>query len=75
MYSHVIIHFENTHPFAIVEELGREIQASHWVSVQVTKYYNKLAHAGAMQQRCFLKRIVEKILDIFEQHSRVLKAS
>ncbi|KAL0358657.1 UNVERIFIED_CONTAM: Dolichyl-diphosphooligosaccharide--protein glycosyltransferase subunitB [Sesamum angustifolium] len=51
-YSPIIIHFENNNPFAVVEELEREIEVSHWGSVQVTEHY-KLAHAGA--KRCFLK--------------------
>ncbi|GER48941.1 glycosyltransferase subunit [Striga asiatica] len=45
-YSPVIVHFENNHPFAVVEELEREIEISHWGSVQVTEHY-KLANAGA----------------------------
>ncbi|CAA0806365.1 Dolichyl-diphosphooligosaccharide--protein glycosyltransferase subunit 1B [Striga hermonthica] len=33
-YSPIIVHFENNHPFAVVEELEREIEISHWGSVQ-----------------------------------------
>ncbi|GER51451.1 glycosyltransferase subunit [Striga asiatica] len=45
-YSPIIVHFENNHPFAVVEELEREIEISHWGNVQVTEHY-KLAHNGA----------------------------
>lgn len=51
-YSPIIIHFENNHPFAVVEELEREIEISHWGSVQVTEHY-KLAHAGAKHKGVF----------------------
>ncbi|KAI3458972.1 hypothetical protein Pfo_015635 [Paulownia fortunei] len=51
-YSPVIIHFENNHPFAVVEELEREIELSHWGSIQVTEHY-KLAHAGAKHTGVF----------------------
>ncbi|KAH6804900.1 Ribophorin I [Perilla frutescens var. frutescens] len=51
-YSPIIIHFENNHPFAVVEELEREIEISHWGSVQVTEHY-KLAHAGAKHRGVF----------------------
>ncbi|KZV35340.1 dolichyl-diphosphooligosaccharide--protein glycosyltransferase subunit 1B [Dorcoceras hygrometricum] len=51
-YSPVIIHFENNHPFAVVEELEREIEISHWGSIQVTEHYS-LAHAGARHKGVF----------------------
>ncbi|KAK4435997.1 Dolichyl-diphosphooligosaccharide--protein glycosyltransferase subunitB [Sesamum alatum] len=51
-YSPIIIHFENNNPFAVVEELEREIEVSHWGSVQVTEHY-KLAHAGAKHKGVF----------------------
>ncbi|KAG6402273.1 hypothetical protein SASPL_139150 [Salvia splendens] len=51
-YSPIIVHFENNHPFAVVEELEREIEISHWGSVQVTESY-KLAHAGAKHKGAF----------------------
>lgn len=51
-YSPIIVHFENNHPFAVVEELEREIEISHWGSVQVTEHY-KLAHAGAKHTGVF----------------------
>lgn len=51
-YSPIIIHFENNHPFAVVEELEREFEISHWGSVQITDRY-KLAHAGAKHKGAF----------------------
>ncbi|CAI9773941.1 unnamed protein product [Fraxinus pennsylvanica] len=51
-YSPVIIHLENNNAFAVVEELEREIEISHWGSVQVTEHYN-LAHAGARHRGIF----------------------
>lgn len=45
-YSSIIVHFENNKPFAVAEELVREIEISHWGNVQVTEYYN-LIHGGA----------------------------
>ncbi|KAG8380507.1 hypothetical protein BUALT_Bualt06G0022800 [Buddleja alternifolia] len=51
-YSPVIVHFENNNAFAVVEELEREIEVSHWGSVQVTEHY-KLAHAGAKHKGVF----------------------
>lgn len=51
-YSPILVHFENNHPFAVVEELEREIEISHWGSVQVTEHY-KLAHAGAKHKGVF----------------------
>lgn len=51
-YSPIIIHFENNHPFAVVEELEREFEISHWGSVLITDRY-KLAHAGAKHKGAF----------------------
>ncbi|XP_019223466.1 PREDICTED: dolichyl-diphosphooligosaccharide--protein glycosyltransferase subunit 1B isoform X2 [Nicotiana attenuata] len=51
-YSPVIVHFENNNAFAVVEELVREIEISHWGSVQVTEHY-KLVHAGARHKGVF----------------------
>ncbi|CAA2970835.1 dolichyl-diphosphooligosaccharide--glycosyltransferase subunit 1B [Olea europaea subsp. europaea] len=51
-YSPVIIHLENNNAFAVVEELEREIEISHWGSIQVTEHY-KLAHAGARHRGIF----------------------
>ncbi|KAL8051764.1 hypothetical protein ABFX02_06G170000 [Erythranthe guttata] len=50
--SPIVIHFENNHPFAVVEELEREIEISHWGTVQVTEHY-KLANAGAKHKGVF----------------------
>ncbi|KAF5199020.1 Dolichyl-diphosphooligosaccharide--protein glycosyltransferase subunit [Thalictrum thalictroides] len=51
-YSPIIVHFENNHPFAVVEELLREVEISHWGSVQITEHY-KLVHAGARHKGIF----------------------
>ncbi|OWM70199.1 hypothetical protein CDL15_Pgr026049 [Punica granatum] len=51
-YSPIIVHFENNNPFAVVEELVREVEISHWGSIQVTEQY-KLAHAGARHKGVF----------------------
>ncbi|XP_027365735.1 dolichyl-diphosphooligosaccharide--protein glycosyltransferase subunit 1B [Abrus precatorius] len=51
-YSPVLVHFENNNPFAVVEELEREIEISHWGSIQVTEQY-RLAHAGARHKGVF----------------------
>ncbi|KAK9158404.1 hypothetical protein Scep_004978 [Stephania cephalantha] len=51
-YSPIIIHFENNHPFAVVEELLREVEISHWGSIQITEHY-KLVHAGARHKGVF----------------------
>ncbi|XP_038712028.1 dolichyl-diphosphooligosaccharide--protein glycosyltransferase subunit 1B [Tripterygium wilfordii] len=51
-YSPIIVHFENNHPFAVVEELVREVELSHWGNLQITEHY-KLAHAGARHKGVF----------------------
>lgn len=51
-YSPIIIHFENNNPFAVVEEFVREIEISHWGTLQITEHY-KLAHAGARHKGGF----------------------
>ncbi|KAL3650014.1 Dolichyl-diphosphooligosaccharide--protein glycosyltransferase subunit 1B [Castilleja foliolosa] len=51
-YTPIVAHFENNQPFAVVEELEREIEISHWGNVQVTEHY-KLAHAGAKHKGSF----------------------
>ncbi|KAF6167851.1 hypothetical protein GIB67_027629 [Kingdonia uniflora] len=51
-FSPVIVHFENNHPFSVVEELLREVEISHWGSVQITESY-KLVHAGARHKGVF----------------------
>ncbi|CAL5383319.1 unnamed protein product [Camellia sinensis] len=45
-YSSIIVHFENNQPFAVAQELVRDIEISHWGNVQVTEHYN-LIHGGA----------------------------
>lgn len=51
-FSPIIVHFENNNPFAVVEELVREVEISHWGSLQVTEHY-KLVHAGARHKGVF----------------------
>lgn len=51
-YSPIVVHFENNHPFAVAEDLLREIEISHWGIVQVTEYYT-LLHAGARNKGGF----------------------
>lgn len=51
-FSPILLHFENNYPFAVVEELVREIEISHWGSIQITEHY-KLAHAGARHKGVF----------------------
>ncbi|XP_041023152.1 dolichyl-diphosphooligosaccharide--protein glycosyltransferase subunit 1B [Juglans microcarpa x Juglans regia] len=48
----IILHFENNNPFAIVEELVREVEISHWGNLQITESY-RLAHAGARHKGMF----------------------
>lgn len=51
-FSPVIVHFENNRPFAVVEELVREVEISHWGSIQVREHY-RLAHVGARLKGVF----------------------
>lgn len=51
-YLPILVHFENNNPFAAVEELVRQIEISHWGSIQVTESY-KLVHAGARLKGIF----------------------
>lgn len=45
-YTPVAVHFLSNQPFAVAQELIREIEISHWGNVQVTEHY-KLVHGGA----------------------------
>ncbi|CAI9115192.1 OLC1v1016031C2 [Oldenlandia corymbosa var. corymbosa] len=45
-YRPIMAHFMSNGPFAVAQELVREIEVSHWGSVQITEHYN-LIHAGA----------------------------
>lgn len=56
--SPILIHFENNNPFAVVEELVREVEISHWGSLQIKEYY-QLKHAGARHKGVF-SRLVEE---------------
>ncbi|XVF83199.1 hypothetical protein PTKIN_Ptkin16aG0114800 [Pterospermum kingtungense] len=51
-FSPILVHFENNSPFAVVEELVREIEISHWGNLQVTEQYT-LVHAGARHKGVF----------------------
>ncbi|KAI4351403.1 hypothetical protein L6164_005772 [Bauhinia variegata] len=51
-YLPILVHFENNNPFAVVEELEREVEISHWGSIQVTERY-RLFHAGARHKGVF----------------------
>ncbi|XP_024018890.1 dolichyl-diphosphooligosaccharide--protein glycosyltransferase subunit 1B [Morus notabilis] len=51
-FSPIIVHFENNNAFAVVEELVREVEISHWGSLQITEHY-KLVHAGARHKGVF----------------------
>ncbi|XP_044968742.1 dolichyl-diphosphooligosaccharide--protein glycosyltransferase subunit 1B [Hordeum vulgare subsp. vulgare] len=51
-YSPIILHYENNHAFAVVEELVRKVEISHWGNVQVTEHY-KLKHGGAKHKGVF----------------------
>ncbi|MQM14110.1 hypothetical protein Taro_047041 [Colocasia esculenta] len=44
-YMPIVVHFESSRPFAVAQELLREIEISHWGNVQVTEHY-KLVHDG-----------------------------
>ncbi|KAD7480013.1 hypothetical protein E3N88_03149 [Mikania micrantha] len=51
-YTPILVHFENNNPFAVVEELVREIEISHWGNLQVTEHYT-LVHNGARHKGGF----------------------
>ncbi|XP_023002584.1 dolichyl-diphosphooligosaccharide--protein glycosyltransferase subunit 1A-like [Cucurbita maxima] len=42
-------HFENNSPFPVAQELVREVEISHWGSIQITEHYN-LVHGGAQSR-------------------------
>ena len=49
----ITLHFENNQPFAVVEELVREVEISHWGNVYVTEHYYELANKGARLKGSF----------------------
>lgn len=55
-FSPIYVHFESNQPFAIAEELIREIEISHWGNVQVTEHY-KLIHGGAQSKGEFSRYV------------------
>lgn len=56
-YSPIVIHFESNQPFAVAQELVREIEISHWGNVQVTEHY-KLVHGGAQSKGEFSRFVL-----------------
>lgn len=48
-YTPTAFHFENNKPFAVAQELVREIEISHWGNVQITEHY-KIIHGGAQSK-------------------------
>lgn len=62
-YSPIVVHFESNQPFAVAQELVREIEISHWGNVQVTEHYN-LFHGGAQSKGEF-SRFVHIVLTAF----------
>lgn len=55
-YSPIVVHFETNQPFAVAQELVREIEISHWGNVQVTEHYN-IVHGGAKSKGEFSRSI------------------
>ena len=51
-FSPIMVHFENNNPFAVVEELVREVEISHWGSLTITEQYT-VVHAGARHKGVF----------------------
>lgn len=60
-HSPIVVHFESNKPFALAEELVREIEISHWGNVQVTEHYN-IIHAGAQSKGEFSRSVPVLIL-------------
>lgn len=48
----ITVHYENNQPFAVVEELVREIELSNWGNIYVTEKYH-LTHGGARHKGGF----------------------
>ncbi|XWS26041.1 hypothetical protein CRYUN_Cryun27aG0119300 [Craigia yunnanensis] len=48
-YSPIVVHFESNQPFAVAQELVKEVEISHWGNVKVTEHY-KLIHGGAQSK-------------------------
>jgi oligosaccharyltransferase complex subunit alpha (ribophorin I) len=63
-YSPILLHHENNHPFAVVEELVRKVEISHWGNVQVTEQY-KLKHGGARHKGVFSRLAATVFNSIF----------
>lgn len=56
-YMPITAHFENNEPFAVVKELEREIEISHWGNIYITEKYH-LTHAGARHKGGFSRYVV-----------------
>lgn len=61
-YLPILVHYENNRPFAIVEELVRKMEISHWGNLQITEQY-KLKHGGARHKGVF-SRLAARILHL-----------
>lgn len=59
----ITVHYENNQPFAVVEELVREIELSNWGNIYVTEKYH-LTHGGARHKGGF-SRCVPVMLKVF----------
>ncbi|KAG0454236.1 hypothetical protein HPP92_025540 [Vanilla planifolia] len=51
-FSPISVHYENNNPFVVVEELVREVEISHWGSLQIKEFY-RLKHGGALHKGVF----------------------
>uniref|UniRef100_A0A0A9CWS0 Dolichyl-diphosphooligosaccharide--protein glycosyltransferase subunit 1 n=1 Tax=Arundo donax TaxID=35708 RepID=A0A0A9CWS0_ARUDO len=66
-YLPILVHYENNRPFAIVEELVRKVEISHWGNIQITEQY-KLKHGGARHKGVFSRlsaRILHLLFSLF----------
>lgn len=55
-YNPIVVHYENNQPFAVAQELLREIEISHWGSVKVVEHYT-LVHGGARTKGGFSRLV------------------
>lgn len=70
-FKPIRFHFENNQPFPVAQELVREIEISHWGSIQITEHYN-LVHGGAQSRGefsryflCFFLSSLHYFLTVF----------
>lgn len=64
-YLPIVIHFENNKPFAVANELVREIEISHWGNVQITEHYS-IVHGGAQSKGEFSRSPCVFDSDLFD---------